>query len=74
MKLEERFNNLSQKKCDCREAMCNCFTMQPSKIKECVEITYEYAIRFNNWVNENAYKYPTKATTEQLLELYNKTL
>jgi len=32
----------------------------------------EFAIKFNDWVNVNAYKFPTKITTKELLEIYKK--
>ena len=31
-----------------------------------------YAIEFSEWLNVNAYKYPTKTTTKELLEIYKK--
>jgi len=34
----------------------------------------EYAIGFAEWVNENAYKFPTKTTTKELLEIYKNQL
>ncbi len=34
----------------------------------------DFAIGFAEWVNVNAYKYPTKTTTKELLEIYKKTL
>jgi len=40
--------------------------------EQCEKIANEHAIKFNNWVNENAYKFPTSTTTEELLEIYNK--
>jgi pyruvate-formate lyase-activating enzyme len=42
--------------------------------EECVSIAHEFAIKFNDWVNENAYKYPTQTTTKELLEIYDKSL
>jgi len=32
------------------------------------------AIDFADWLNINAYKFPTKTTTKELLEIYKKTL
>ena len=32
----------------------------------------EFAIEFAEWLNVNAYKYPTKTTTKELLEIYKK--
>ena len=34
----------------------------------------EFAIGFNDWVNVNAYKFPTKITTKELLEIYKKEI
>jgi hypothetical protein len=39
---------------------------------ECVKIAEDFAIGFNDWVNVNAYKFPTKTTTKELLEIYKK--
>ena len=39
---------------------------------KCVEIADEFAIDFAEWLNVNAYKYPTKTTTKELLEIYKK--
>ena len=33
-------------------------------------IADEFAIKFADWVNENAYKYPTTTTTKELLKIY----
>lgn len=35
-------------------------------------IAEEFAIDFSDWLNINAYKYPTKTTTKELLEIYKK--
>lgn len=32
----------------------------------------DYAISFTDWVNVNAYKYPTNTTTKELLEIFKK--
>ena len=34
----------------------------------------DFAIDFAEWVNINAYKFPNKTTTKELLEIYKKTL
>ena len=39
---------------------------------ECAVIADDFAIKFNDWVNVNAYKFPTKITTKELLEIYKK--
>jgi len=39
---------------------------------ECAVIADEFAIGFNDWVNVNAYKFPTKITTKELLEIYKQ--
>ena len=39
---------------------------------QCEVIADEFAIGFANWVNENAYKYPSNTTTAELLEIYKK--
>ena len=36
------------------------------------EKAMEDIIKFTDWVNENAYKYPTNTTTRELLEIYKK--
>lgn len=36
------------------------------------KIADEFAIEFADWVNVNAYKYPTKITTKELLEIFKK--
>jgi hypothetical protein len=41
-------------------------------IEETEELQDEFAIGFNDWVNVNGYKYPTKITTKELLEIYKK--
>jgi len=38
----------------------------------CENIADEFAIGFNDWVNVNAYKFSTKITTQELLEIYKK--
>jgi predicted nucleotidyltransferase len=40
--------------------------------EECEKIADEFAIEFAEWLNVNAYKYPTKTTTKELLEIYKK--
>jgi hypothetical protein len=35
-----------------------------------LELLKREQIAFSDWVNVNAYKYPTKITTSELLELY----
>ena len=37
-----------------------------------IKLADEFAIGFNDWVNVNAYKFPTKTTTKELLEIYKK--
>jgi len=32
----------------------------------------DFAIDFAEWINVNAYKFPTKTTTKELLEIYKK--
>ena len=39
---------------------------------ECEQIADDYAISFTDWVNVNAYKYPTNTTTKELLEIFKK--
>lgn len=41
-------------------------------IKETLEERDDYAISFTDWVNVNAYKYPTNTTTKELLEIFKK--
>jgi hypothetical protein len=41
-------------------------------IQNAETIAHDYAIEFNDWVNINAYKYPTNTTTKQLLETFKK--
>ena len=41
-------------------------------IEETEELQDEFAIDFAEWLNVNAYKYPTKTTTKELLEIYKK--
>jgi hypothetical protein len=36
------------------------------------KVADEFAIGFNDWVNVNAYKFTTKTTTKELLEIYKK--
>ena len=36
------------------------------------ELAEKFAIEFAEWVNLNAYKYPTKTTTQQLLEIFKQ--
>lgn len=36
------------------------------------KIADEFAIGFAEWLNANAYKFPTKRTTKELLEIYKK--
>ena len=38
----------------------------------CEKIADEFAIGFAEWLNVNSYKYPTKTTTKELLEIYKK--
>jgi len=40
----------------------------------CEKIADEFAIGFNDWVNVNAYKFPTEITTKELLEIYKKEI
>ena len=53
----------------------DCYNDEPVKYdhtNKLVKIAEEFAIGFNDWVNVNAYKYPTKITTKELLEIYKK--
>lgn len=72
MKLEEQFDNVElmfegQNFKIRYDELCNA-----SKL--CIKLADNHAIRFNNWVQVNAYKYPTETTSEQLLKIYKKTL
>jgi hypothetical protein len=42
------------------------------EIEQAKEIDRNFIINFVDWVNENSYKYPTKTTTSELLEIYKK--
>ena len=41
-------------------------------IKNNVQIADDFAIGFAEWLNVNAYKYPTTITTKELLKIYKK--
>jgi hypothetical protein len=43
-------------------------------IEETEELQDEFAINFVDWVNVNAYKYPTATTTLELLLIFKKQL
>lgn len=43
-------------------------------VEELEKVADEFAIGFAEWLNLNAYKFPTKTTTKELLEIYKKTL
>ena len=40
----------------------------------CNETAEDFAIGFAEWININAYKYPTKTTTKELLEMFKKEI
>ena len=40
--------------------------------ENCEDVADEFAIGFADWLNVNAYKYPIKITTKELLEIYKK--
>jgi hypothetical protein len=46
--------------------------LSESFANEIKQIAEDLAIGFNDWVNVNAYKFPTKTTTKELLEIYKK--
>ena len=53
-------------------------TIWVSSIREIVEERQkekdDFAIDFAEWINVNAYKFPTKTTTKELLEIYKEKL
>jgi hypothetical protein len=48
------------------------FILTNQSTEHLIEIADEFAIEFADWVNVNAYKYPTQTTTQELLEIYKK--
>lgn len=43
-------------------------------VEELEKVADEFAIGFAEWININTYKFPTKTTTKELLEIYKKGL
>lgn len=41
-----------------------------STANQCEKIADDYAIKFADWVNVNAYKHQTSTTTPELLEIF----
>jgi len=39
---------------------------------ECEQITDDAMIKFFDWANVNAYKFPTKTTTTELLQIFKE--
>lgn len=52
----------------------NGFSVNKNRVEQCEKIADEFAIDFADWFNVNAYKFPNKSTTKELLEIYKKTL
>ena len=63
MKLKEKFEEYTDQKS---------WQKENYDAIECAVIADEFAIGFNDWVNVNAYKFPTKITTKELLEIYKQ--
>jgi hypothetical protein len=56
-----------------KEKVCEPFYgLKKETSDKLVKIADYYAVEFNDWVNINAYKYPTKTTTKELLEIFKK--
>jgi hypothetical protein len=43
-------------------------------IEQAKEMESDFIIKFADWVNVNAYKYPTKTTTSELLLIFKNQL
>jgi len=41
---------------------------------ECELITDFFSVKFFDWANVNAYKFPTKTTTQELLQIFKDTI
>ena len=54
-----------------REELINAWN-KPNSVQQCEKIVDDFAIKFADWVNENAYKYPTKTTTTKLLQIFKE--
>ena len=69
----ERAEEILKQKLDVKIAILNNPNYTFNKVIEAMEqYADERSIRFNDWVNVNAYKYPTKKTTAELLEIFKK--
>ncbi len=63
MTLKEKFKDITEVRNH------NHFDILTNKLEK---IADDYAIEFAEWINVNAYKYPTKTTTKELLEIFKK--
>jgi len=72
MTLKEKFSLINCSDCDMPYCEIKCTILKPSELNHLEKIADEFAIGFNDWVNVNAYKFPTKITTQELLEIYKK--
>lgn len=72
MRLQEKFSVLNCADCDMPYCEIKCTYLSERELNILSEIADDFAIGFNDWVNMNVYKYPTKITTKELLEIYKK--
>ena len=72
MTLKEKFKIINCNDCDMPYCEIKCTILKPSELNHLEKIADEFAIGFADWLNINAYKYPIKITTKELLEIYKK--
>jgi len=43
-------------------------------VEQCEQITDDFSVKFFDWANVNAYKFPTKTTTQELLQIFKTNI
>jgi hypothetical protein len=70
MNLKEKFNVISCKDCNITPCDIKCTIFSQRELIHLEKVADQHAVDFTDWVNLNAYKFPTKTTTKELLEIY----
>lgn len=72
-KLRDKIKELNCKGCDIAYCEEKCTMFSELELDKLEQITDDFAVKFFDWANVDAYKYPTKTTTIELLQIF-KTL
>lgn len=71
-KLRKKIKELNCKGCDIAYCEEKCTMFSELELDKHEQITDDFADKFFDWANVNAYKYPTKTTTAELRQIFKE--